>query len=72
MHNNNIGYINAINTDFIVVKIGFVNIHYYYIPIIHVEGLDSMYYGVEDNEEKVKEEIQLKEVNYLRIHQDTM
>ena len=36
-----IGDIHAINRDFVVVKRGFVNIHYYYIPITKVEGWDG-------------------------------
>ena len=36
-----IGDILAINRDFVVVKRGFVNIHYYYIPISKVEGWDG-------------------------------
>lgn len=36
-----IGDIDAISRDFIVVKRGFVNIHHYYIPIIKVEGWDG-------------------------------
>ena len=36
-----IGDIDAVSRDFIVVKRGFVNIHYYYIPITKVEGWDG-------------------------------
>jgi hypothetical protein len=36
-----IGDIDAVSRDFIVVKRGFVNTHYYYIPISKVEGWDS-------------------------------
>lgn len=36
-----IGDIEAVSRDFIVVKRGFVNIHYYYIPISKVEGWDG-------------------------------
>ena len=36
-----IGDIDAVSRDFIVVKRGFVNLHYYYIPISKVEGWDS-------------------------------
>lgn len=36
-----IGDIDAVNIDFIVVKRGFVNVHYYYIPIHRVEGWDG-------------------------------
>ena len=36
-----IGDIDAVSRDFIVVKRGFVNVHYYYIPFSKVEGWDS-------------------------------
>ena len=36
-----LGDIDAISRDFVVVKRGFVNIHYYYIPISKVEGWDG-------------------------------
>jgi hypothetical protein len=36
-----IGDIDAVSRDFVVVKRGFVNIHYYYIPINKVEGWDG-------------------------------
>ena len=36
-----IGDIDALSRDFIVVKRGFVNVHYYYIPIGKVEGWDG-------------------------------
>ncbi len=36
-----IGDIDAVSRDFIVVKRGFVNVHYYYIPISKVEGWDG-------------------------------
>jgi hypothetical protein len=36
-----IGDIEAINRDFIVVKKGIINVHYYYIPITRVEGWDG-------------------------------
>ena len=36
-----IGDIDGVNRDFIVVKRGFLNIHYYYIPINKVEGWDG-------------------------------
>lgn len=36
-----IGDIDAVSRDFIVVKRGYVNIHYYYIPISKVEGWDG-------------------------------
>lgn len=36
-----IGDIYAINRDFIVVKRGYVSIHYYYIPLHRIEGWDG-------------------------------
>lgn len=36
-----IGDIEAVNNNFVVIKRGFVNIHYYYIPISLVEGWDG-------------------------------
>jgi hypothetical protein len=36
-----IGEIEAINRDFLVVKRGFINVHCYYIPITKVEGWDG-------------------------------
>ena len=40
-----IGDIYAISRNFVVIKRGFVNVHYYYIPIKYVEGWMIMYYG---------------------------
>jgi hypothetical protein len=39
-----IGDIDAVNIDFIVVKRGFVYVHYYYIPIRKVEGWDGYFF----------------------------
>ena len=36
-----VGDIEAINRDFLVVKKGFISVHYYYIPITRVEGWDG-------------------------------
>ncbi len=49
-----IGDIYAVNRDFIVVKRGFVNVHYYYIPITQVEGWDGKVLWLKISEEKVK------------------
>lgn len=38
-----IGDIFAINRQFIVVVRGFLNIHYYYIPLNKVEGWDGFH-----------------------------
>jgi hypothetical protein len=36
-----IGDIDAVSRDFIVVKRGFLNVHYYYIPMGKAEGWDG-------------------------------
>ncbi len=40
-----IGDLEAVNKNFVVVKRGFVNIHYYYIPQSKVKDRMDMYYG---------------------------
>jgi hypothetical protein len=49
-----IGDIEAVSRDFVVVKRGFVNIHYYYIPISNVEGWDSHVLWLKITEDEVK------------------
>jgi hypothetical protein len=49
-----IGDIDAVNVDLIVVKRGFVNIHYYYIPIHQVEGWDGHLLWLKITEADVK------------------
>jgi hypothetical protein len=49
-----IGDIAAVSRDFIVVKRGFVNVHYYYIPIGKVEGWDGSILWLKMPEEYVK------------------
>ena len=49
-----IGDIEAINRDFIVVKRGFVNVHYYYIPISKVEGWDGHVVWLKVTEDEVE------------------
>ena len=49
-----IGDIAAVSRDFIVVKRGFVNVHYYYIPIGKVEGWDGSILWLKIPEEYVK------------------
>ncbi len=49
-----IGDIEAINRDFVVVKRGFVNIHRYYIPTYKVEGWDGNVLWLKITEEEVK------------------
>jgi hypothetical protein len=48
-----IGDIDALSRDFIVVKRGFVNIHYYYIPVSKVEGWDGNVLWLKITEEEV-------------------
>jgi hypothetical protein len=48
-----IGDINAVSRNFVVVKRGFVDIHYYYIPIHSVEGWDGNILWLTIPEEKV-------------------
>ena len=50
-----IGDIDGISRNFIVVKRGFVNIHYYYIPVKKVEGWDGDVLWLKVTEKKVKE-----------------
>jgi hypothetical protein len=49
-----IGDIAAVSRDFIVVKRGFVNVHYYYIPIGKEEGWDGSVLWLKVPEEYVK------------------
>lgn len=48
------GDIAAVSRDFIVIKRGFVNVHYYYIPIGKVEGWDGSILWLKIPEEYVK------------------
>ena len=49
-----IGDIDAVNRDFVVVKRGFVNVHHYYIPITKVEGWDGHILWLKITENEVK------------------
>ena len=49
-----IGDIDAVSRDFIVVKRGFVNVHHYYIPIGKVEGWDGNVLWLKVPEEYIK------------------
>lgn len=40
-----IGDVYAINKYFVVIKKGFINVHFYYIPLENVEGGMAMSYG---------------------------
>lgn len=54
-----IGDIDAVSRDFIVVKRGYVNIHYYYIPISKVEGWDGHVLWLKIKEDEVKRNYQI-------------
>lgn len=49
-----IGDIDAVSRDFVVVKQGYVHIHYYYIPISRVEGWDGHVLWLKISELEVK------------------
>ena len=49
-----IGDVEAVNRDFLVVKRGLVNIHWYYIPTSKVEGWDGNVLWLSIPEEVVK------------------
>jgi hypothetical protein len=51
---NDIGDIDAVSRNFIVVK-RILNVHYYYIPIKTVEGWDENVLWLKITEEEVKE-----------------
>jgi hypothetical protein len=57
-----IGDIDAVSRDFIVVKRGFVNIHYYYIPISKVEGWDGKVLWLKITEEEVIRKYQIDDI----------
>src|SRR5438093_13235653 len=50
-----IGDIDALNKNFVVVKRGFVNVHYSYIPVNRVEGWDGHVLWLKLYESQVKE-----------------
>jgi len=58
-----IGDVYAISRNFIVVKRGFVNIHYYYIPVKKVEGWDGNVLWLKVTENEIKEN--MKEIQSL-------
>lgn len=49
-----IGDVEAVNRDFIVVKRGFINVHRYYLPISKVQGWDGNVLWLSITEETVK------------------
>jgi hypothetical protein len=54
MDDVDIGDIDALSRDFIVVKRGYLNEHYYYIPISKVEGWDGSVVWLKIPEDEVK------------------
>ena len=50
-----IGDIEALNKNFVVIKRGFINVHYYYIPVSRVEGWDGSILWLKLTESQVKE-----------------
>ena len=49
-----IGDIDALSRDFIVIKRGYLNEHYYYVPITKVEGWDVNVLWLSVTEDKVR------------------
>src|SRR5947208_15645726 len=49
-----VGDIDAVSRDFVVVKRGFVNVHYYHIPMSKVEGWDGHVLWLKVAESEVK------------------
>ncbi|MFL6475602.1 MAG: hypothetical protein ACJ70Y_01330 [Nitrososphaera sp.] len=49
-----IGDIDALSRDFIVIKRGYLNEHYYYVPIARAEGWDGNVLWLNVTEDKVK------------------
>lgn len=49
-----IGDIDAVSRDFVVIKKGFVNVHYYYVPLKKVEGWDGNVLWLKATEDEVK------------------
>ena len=49
-----IGDILAISRDFVVVKRGFRNVHYYYLPVSTIEGWDGHVVWLKITEDEVK------------------
>jgi hypothetical protein len=49
-----VGDIDALSRDFIVIKRGYLNEHYYYVPVTRVEGWDGKVLWLNVTEEQVK------------------
>ena len=47
--------IEALSKNFVVVKRGFINVHYYYIPVNRVEGWDGSVLWLKSTESQVRE-----------------
>ena len=63
-----IGDVEALNKDTILVKRGIINVHYYYIPISKVEGWDGHVVWLTIPEQEVKanyENDTLPEIMYI-------
>lgn len=59
---HDIGDIEAVNREFVVVKRGFVNVHHYYIPSDKVEGWDGNVLWLKITEDEVKRKYQKDDV----------
>ncbi|MDR4510712.1 MAG: hypothetical protein MRJ93_03290 [Nitrososphaeraceae archaeon] len=57
-----IGDIFGISRNFIIVKRGFINIHYYYIPIKHVGGWDGNVIWLKISESNVMEKYEREKI----------
>lgn len=49
-----IGDVYGISRNFVIVKRGFINIHYYYIPLLHIDGWDGTVLWLKIPESDVK------------------
>lgn len=57
---SDIGDIEAVNNNFVVIKRGFVNVPYYYIPVSLVEGWDGKVLWLKINEKEVEKNMSVK------------
>ena len=55
-----IGDIDALSRDFIVIKRGYLNEHYYYVPITKVDGWDGNVLWLKITEDEVKRNYERK------------
>ena len=49
-----IGDVYGISRNFVIIKRGFINIHYYYIPLQHIDGWDGTVLWLKVTESEVK------------------